>query len=210
VYDPKAPSSLRALEAYADRANARSVLRYAMWRTKSRHEAEDLIADAMERVLDPADLPWDPSVTTFRRHMRMVMNDDFIEQHRRGFGKYETVDSDHEAFDRVAQPTPAPDMALQARRRLGWLRGLMLRVLGRLKKQDELAPRVYELACDNRHEEPHEFAEALGVPVEEIIEAMHRLRYHGKIVRAEWEAEERQRMAGLREQAERARKKEER
>jgi len=210
VYDPRAPSSLRALAEYGKPEIARKLLRYAMWRTHDDAAAKDLIADAMVRVCDPADKPWDPAGVTFLRHMRLVMGDDAIEQGRRGFGKYETVDSEHEAFDRVVQPTPTPDMALQAKRRLDWLRGLMLRLIARLKGRDPLALRIYELACENRHEEPAEFAETLGVPVEEIYEAMRRLRHHGKIVRDEWEDEEKQRMAGLRlrDEARQARKKE--
>ena len=62
--------------------------------------------------------------------------------------------------------------------------------------------------CENRHDEPEEYAEALGVPVADIYEALRRLRYHGAKVRDEWEAQEAQRMAGLRDRAGRAKKKE--
>lgn len=207
MYDPRALSSRRALAEYAKPEVARHLIRYATWRTKSVVEAQDLIADAMVRVCDPDDRPWTPGTASFVRHMRLVMDGDHFEAKRTGFGKYETVDSEHEAFDRAVEPTPGPDMALQAKRRLDWLRGLMLRLITRLKGKDPLALAMYELACDNRHDEPAEFAEALAVPVEEIYEAMRRLRYHGKIVRDEWEAGEKQRMDELRAEAERATKK---
>jgi DNA-directed RNA polymerase specialized sigma24 family protein len=205
VYDPKAPSSLRALAEYAQPATARNLLRYGIWLTKSKAEAQDLVAAAMERVLDPDDKPWDPSKATFRRHMRMLMCDDRVEHLRRGFGKYETVDSDHEAFERTVEPMPQPDALLHRKRKLLWMREMWDRVLARLKDGDALPVRIYELACQARHDEPEEFAEALGVPVVEVYEAMRRLRYHADRVRAEWEERERERMAPLRARAERAR-----
>ena len=208
MYDPRAKSSLLALGEYGKPSEGKRLLRYAMWRTRNAEDARDLIADAMVRVCDPQDRPWDPGRATFFRHMRMVMDDDVIEQHRRGFKKYEIVDSDHEAFDLAVQPIPGPEMAVQAKRRLEWLRGMMLTLTGRLKGRDPLALAIYELACDNRHDEPEEFAEALRVPVGEIYEAMRRLRYHGKIVREQWEKREALRMADLHTEAERARKKE--
>ncbi len=208
MYDPRAPSSLLAIAEYGKPKEASRLLRYAMWRTRSDAEAKDLVADALVRVCDPDDKPWDPSVRSFFRHMRRVMDDDAIEDNRTGFKKYEIVDTEHEAFDRVIQPIPGPDMALQAKRRLGWLREMWGTLLGRLRGKDRLPLRIYELACAGQHDEPEEFAQQLGVPVEAIYEAMRRLRYHGLIVRHEWEEKEKQRMAGLREQAERARKKE--
>jgi hypothetical protein len=208
VYDPRAPSSLLALAEYRKTAEASRLLRYATWRTRDPDEAKDLVADAMCRVCDPEDKPWDPSARTFYRHMRRVMDDAAIEQGRTGFKKYEIVDTEHEAFDKAIQPIPGPDMALQARRRLGWLREMWGTLLGRLRANDRLPLRIYELACAGQHDEPEEFARQLGVPVEAIYEAMRRLRYHGLLVRHEWEEKDKQRMAGLREQAERARKKE--
>jgi hypothetical protein len=137
------------------------------------------------------------------------MSDDAIEAERTGFGKYEVVDSEHEAFERVVERSPAPDVALHAARRLGWLREMMGTLLARIERKDPLSAAIYRLACENRHDEPAEFAEALSVPVEEIYEAMRRLRYHGTQVRAQWEEKEATRMDELRERAERARKEKE-
>ena len=210
MYDPKAPSSLLALAEYAKPENARHLLRYATWWTKDEDAAQDLLADAMERVLDPADRPWDPRKASFRGHLRMLMGLDFIEGKRTGFGKYEVVDSDHEAFERAIEPIPAPDALLHRKRKLEWMREMWPEVVARLKDRDALPLLIYEIACEGRHDEPEEFAEVIGVPVAEIYEAMRRLRFHAAKVRAEWEKREKLRMAQLRAEAERARKKEDR
>jgi hypothetical protein len=209
VYDPRAPSSLLALAEYGKPEVARQLIRYATWRTKDPDEAKDLIADALMRVCDPKDKPWDPALRSFFRHMRRVMDDDAIEAARTGYGKYESTRHEDEVFERVVEPIPGPDAKLNAARRLGWLRGMMDMLVPRIEHKDALAMRIWRLVCDNRHDEPQEYAEALGVPVEEIYEALRRLRYHGAKVRDEWEAQEKQRMAGLHDAAERARKKRE-
>ena len=210
MYDPKAPSSLLALAEYAKPDVARHLLRYATWWTKNEHTAHDLLADAMERVLDPADRPWDPRKASFRGHVRMLMGLGFIEATRTGFGKYEVVDSEHGAFERAIEPLPPPDALLHRKRKLEWMRAMWPAVAARLKEEDALPILIYEIACEGRHDEPEEFAEVIGVPVAEIYEAMRRLRFHAAKVRAEWESKEKQRMAGLRAEAERARKKEDR
>src|SRR5208283_2012108 len=112
--------------------------------------------------------------------------------------------------ERAVSRVPGPDAQLNAGRRLAWLREMMDILVARIGRKDVLAMRIWRLVCENRHDEPEEYAQALGVHVTEIYEALRRLRYHGAIVRAEWEAREQQRMDGLRAQAERARKKEER
>ncbi len=210
MYDPQAPSSLLALAEYAKPANARHLLRYATWWTKDDDTAKDLLADAMERVLDPEDRPWHPRKASFRGHMRMLMGVGAIEEKRVGFGKYEIVDSEHGAFERAIEPLPAPDALLHRKRKLEWMRAMWPAVVARLKGTDTLPIAIYELACEGRHDEPEEFAEVLGVPVAEIYEAMRRLRFHAAKVLVEFEKREKQRMAGLRAEAERARKKEDR
>jgi DNA-directed RNA polymerase specialized sigma24 family protein len=207
VYDPRAPSSLQALAEYARPENARHLLRYATWWTKNEGTAKDLVAGAMERVLDPADRPWNPERGSFRGHVRMVMGLDYRDGLRTSFGKYETVDSEHVAFERAIEPLPQPDALLHRKRKLEWMRAMWLEVAARLGETDPLPILLYELACDGRHDEPAEFAEALGVPVAAVYEAMRRLRYHAAHVRAEWEKREKRRMAELRIEAERARRK---
>jgi DNA-directed RNA polymerase specialized sigma24 family protein len=210
VYDPRAPSSQLALTEYARPGNAAHLLRYATWWTKDEDAAKDLLADAMERVLDPEDRPWNPDRGSFRGHMRMLMGLDFIEARRVGFGKYEVVDSESEAFERAIEPLPQPDALLQRKRKLEWMREMWDALAARLDERDTLPRLIYELACEGRHDEPEEFAEVIGVPVEAIYEAMRRLRYHAGKVREEREKREKQRMVGLRAEAERATKEEDR
>jgi DNA-directed RNA polymerase specialized sigma24 family protein len=207
VFQRDAPTTKAALAEYGRSEVARKLLRYAIWRTQDGDKAKDLVADALYRTCDPDRSPWDPSKCSFFKHMRRVMDDVAIQWSRRGFGHYETVDSEHEAFDRVVQPTPQPDLALHAKEKLAWMQGMMRDVLARLGDKDRIVVALWELVCEGRHDEPLELAEELRVPIGEIYEAMRRLRYHGARVRAEWEAQEARRMAALRDEAERARKK---
>jgi DNA-directed RNA polymerase specialized sigma24 family protein len=209
VYDPRAPSSLLALAEYAKPEIARKLIRYASWRTRDPDEAKDLVADAMIRICDPDDKPWDPQVRSFFRHFRRVMSDDAIEAARTGEGRFEASRQEDEVFERVVSVVPGPDAQLNAHRRLAWLRVMMGVLVGRIGAKDALGMRIWRLVCENRHDEPEEYAEALGVPVAEIYEALRRLRYHGAKVRDEWQAHEATRMAGLRGLAARAKKKEE-
>ena len=205
MYDPKAPSSELALAEYLKPEIADRLLKYALWRTRSLADAKDLVADAFIRVCDPDDRPWDPARGSFFRHIRMVMGDDFREEARWGFKAREVVDTEHEVFDRVVDPIPQPDAALQHKRKFEWMRGMMTTVLERLRDKDSLVLGIWDLACEGRHDEPDDFAEALGVSRPEVYEALRRLRYHAAKVREAWEEEELERMAPLREGAERAR-----
>jgi DNA-directed RNA polymerase specialized sigma24 family protein len=208
VYDPKAPSSLLALAEYRKVDNTRHLLRYATWWTRNEASAHDLLADAMERVLDPEDRPWDPARGSFRRHIRMLMGVAAIEEKRVGFGRYVVVDSEHEALERTIEPVPPPDVLLHRKQKLEWMREMWPALVARLKGTDTLPLQIYELACEGRQDEPEEFAEALGVPVAEVYEAMRRLRFHAAKVRAEWDKREKLRMAELRDRTKRARKEE--
>jgi hypothetical protein len=69
-----------------------------------------------------------------------------------------------------------------------------------LRKDDPLCVRIYEAACKNE-ETPAEQAARLGVPVEEIYEALRRLKYRAAIAMAEWRKEEAQRMFEARQVA---------
>jgi DNA-directed RNA polymerase specialized sigma24 family protein len=217
VYDPRAPSSLLALAEYGKPEVARKLIRYANWRTRDVDEAKDLVADALMRVCDPDDKPWDPQARSFFRHFRRVMDDDAIEAARTGPGRFEVSrlqgkddENDDDVFDRVVHRVPGPDAQLNAGRRLAWLREMMDILVARIGRKDPLSMRIWRLVCDKKlHDEPEEYAEALGVHVTEIYEALRRLRYHGAKVRAGWEAKEKQRMDQLREPFERARNKEE-
>jgi hypothetical protein len=208
VYDPRAPSSVLALAEYGKPEVARKLIRYANWRTRDTEEAKDLVADTLMRVCDPQDKPWDPQACSFFSHFRRVMTDDAIEAARTGEGRFEESRQEDEVFERVVSVVPAPDAQLNAGRRLEWLREMMDILVARIGHKDPLSMRIWRLVCDNRHDEPEEYAEALGVPIEAIYEALRRLRYHGARAREQWEAQEARRMVELREHAARAKKRE--
>ena len=67
--------------------------RYALWRTGSKADADDLLADAIECVGDPDRRPWDPTQITFFRHMRRVMDGLAIELARSGRARFEVISS---------------------------------------------------------------------------------------------------------------------
>ena len=204
MFDRNAPSSqwvFAELEKDGVRANLH---RYATWRTGDEDEAKDLVANALVLVCDPAkDKTWDPAKGSFFRHMRRVLDDTAIEQKRTGAGKYEINEStlirktgDPDAFPDPADDRPLPDEVLHGHFKLAWLRALGQTLLGILRGRDEPAIAVFHAACI--FEAPAEQASHLGVPVEEVYEAHRRLRYHGLIVRADWERAEAARMAELR------------
>ena len=197
MYDLSAPSSQRALAEYIKPDVSRQLLRYAMWRTRQEADAKDLVADVFIRVCDPDDEPWEPAKGSLFRHMRRLMDWQSADDRRVGFGKYEIVDPESEAFERAVQPSPRPDAELQAKRRLAWLRGMMAALIAKIGQRDKLAMRLYDLGCEGRMDEPEEYAEA-------IYEVPRRLRFHGLPMRAAWDKREALRMAGLRDAAERA------
>jgi len=204
LFDPNAPSSRRVF-AELEKDGVRAHLhRYAVWRTGSEDDAKDLVANTLVLVCDPAQArTWNPAERSFKRHMRQVMDRVSIAQNRRGAGKYEINEStlvrktgDPDAFPDPADDRPLPDEVLHGHFTLAWLRGLGETLLGVLRGRDEPAIAVFHAACI--YESPAEQASHLGVPVEEVYEAHRRLRYHGLIVRADWERAEAARMAELR------------
>jgi DNA-directed RNA polymerase specialized sigma24 family protein len=207
VLDKDAPSSLRALEAIADPATREHLLRYATWRTKDPDEAQDLLADALLLALDPEKKPWTDTTYSFRRHMRRIMDDLAIERARKASSRLEITESellgDSDDPDRLPDPgdeRPGSDEVLHELRKSHWLRGLWSRLEASLAGKDPLAVRVYEAACLG-HETPGEQAAHLGVPVEEIYEALRRLRYRASLVMADWKDEEARRMLEARTMA---------
>ena len=182
VFDGDAPSSKRAIEEFR-KENVRSrIYRYAVWRTQSEADADDLVADAMIRVLDPASRPWDPSVRSFERHMRLVLDHIAIERARSGYARFEVVDT--APADAATSPVPSADERLQEHQELSRLQELGDRLVSRLEGRDALAARVFRAACAGVGE-PANLARELGCRIEEIYEAMRRLKYHAAQVMAE-------------------------
>lgn len=205
MFDPSSPISQRVFAELEKEGVRKDIYRYARWRTKDYDEANDLVADAIELICDPdKKQAWDPEKRSLFRHMRRVMDDMAITHARIGAGRFEINETklvaktgDPEAMPDAADEGDLPDERTQTKRDLAWLRELAAILLQRMSDRgDKTAIAVYEAACI--YEEPAEQARHLGIPVAEVYEAHRRLRFHGLIVKAEWEQAERERMAALR------------
>jgi DNA-directed RNA polymerase specialized sigma24 family protein len=198
VFDPNAPSSKRVLTELQNPQVRRSLLRYAAWRTDSQADAEDLLADAIERVCDPDRKPWDPTKASLFRHIRLVTDDIATVRARSGRARFEVVDSKLAHDATTGEPAPLPDEALHEHRQLAWLRRLGRILLGQVEGKDPIAASVLRAAQDGI-EEPAEQAAAIGCRVEEVYEALRRLKYRGARIKAGAEQADAQRMKETRE-----------
>ncbi len=207
MLDRGAPTSQRAIAELADARTRENLLRYAVWRTKDVQDGKDLLHEAIVWVLDPDRKPWVKPDVTFLRHMRSVMDDVAIANARRAHRRLEINETkliaqtgDEEAFPDPWDGCPWSDEQLDDRRLTGLLRQLWARIEPHFRTTDPLCVRIYEAAC-KEHETPAEQAEYLGVPVEEVYEALRRLKYRAEVAMAEWRKEEAQRMFEARQRA---------
>jgi DNA-directed RNA polymerase specialized sigma24 family protein len=198
VFDPNSPSSKRIFAELQNPQVRSSLLRYAAWRTDSQADAEDLLADAIERVCDPDRKPWDPAKASFFRHIRLVMDDIATVRARGGRARFEVVDSKLAHDEAMGDRAPLPDGALHEHRQLAWLRRLESILLGQVEGKDPIAASLLRAAQDGI-EEPAEQAATIGCRVEEVYEALRRLKYRGARIKAEEEQAEAQRMKETRE-----------
>jgi DNA-directed RNA polymerase specialized sigma24 family protein len=200
VFDPNAPSSKLALAELGDKALREKLLKYGVWRTDSEADAEDLLANAIECVCDPDRRPWDPAKGTFFRHMRAVMDRIAIHATRRGAGRFEVADEGITFGEGTVDRQPLADEALHQGRKLAWLRRMGTVLLERLDRKDPLAAKVFRAAFEGV-EEPQEQAERIGCPIEDVYEALRRIRYRAAKIRAEDEQAQAERMKQARSAA---------
>jgi DNA-directed RNA polymerase specialized sigma24 family protein len=199
VYDPKAPSSVRALAEFAKESVRAKLLVIAKLFTKgSEADADDLIAWAMMVVLDPAKDPWLKG--SFTAHMGHAMRHAQHEMNRRAQAKRETVDEDA-TDDRRALTKEAPaDAELHRRRELALFHELGERLMREIGAKHPIAKRVYELSMDDIVE-AEEQAAILGCSVDEIHDAREIIKRHAKRIRDEYDQAEELRMKALREKS---------
>jgi DNA-directed RNA polymerase specialized sigma24 family protein len=200
VFDRHSPLSKRALAEFVKKNVHEKLFRYAVWRTSSEADAEDLLADAIECVGDPDRKPWDPEKGSFFRHMRLVMDTLAIDRARSGHARFEVVNSSLAINEETMDPAPVPDKALHDARKLAWWRRLGDLLLEKVSARDPLAKSVFLAACEGA-ETPNEQAAKIGCTVAEVYEAQRRLKYHGACILAQDREAEAARMKALRASA---------
>jgi DNA-directed RNA polymerase specialized sigma24 family protein len=200
VFDPNAPSTKRAIAEIHDKEVSDKLRRYALWRTGSKADADDLLADAIECVGDPDRRPWDPTQITFFRHMRRVMDGLVIDLARSGRARFEVVSSTLAFDEDTSDPAPSAEDALHKARKLARWKRLGNLLLSKLEDRDPFAKRLYDAACAGA-ETADEQAAQLRCRPEEVYEALRRLKYRGARILDEDTQAEAARMKALREKA---------
>jgi hypothetical protein len=165
---------------------------------KAREEAKELFAKSLLRVVEPNGDPWRPGGHSFLAHMHGVMRQ-LRYREVRSLGRDPVVVDGDVAQEYTASDGPRADGELDRLRSLEVSRMLGQRVLARLA-DDLRATRLYEIASQEDLE-PSELPGRLGCTIDEVRATEKRLRYHGQVVRAAWNADEKRRMQVLQEQA---------
>ncbi len=207
MFDDKAPSSLLVLEQLKRPRMMELLVGIARQLTGSVADAEDLVPNALLRVLDPDDAPWDPE-HPFLSHMRYVIRQVWKQQMRKVRVQREILDSGLAANDKTASPHPRQDDELEHRRDIRLWRPLLNEVLAKIGAKHPLVVEICEAAAQGI-DEPEDQAKKIGCDVEDIYRARETLKHHGMVAHAEWENAERRRMKELREATEKKKKKSE-
>jgi hypothetical protein len=201
VFDPKAPSSERALVELGKPKLRRALVDIAKWSTRSDADADDLVSDAIVAVLDPEGYPWVSLKRTFLTHMSYVMRHIWDEDMRRARVKRELIDEDVTRDKGTVSRVPPVDDELDRLRSLAVLQGLGARLIDEIGDKFPIATKVYELGAAGV-EEPAEQAAIIQCSVEEVYEATRTLKHHARRIRGDYDREEERRMRELREQHE--------
>jgi DNA-directed RNA polymerase specialized sigma24 family protein len=201
MLDRDAPSSQRAIDELNKPGMRLSLVAFASRRMRDRKgDAEDLVQEALAKVLDPQDSPWDPHRNGFLMHVGSIINGLASNELRSARVRHQVLDGG-EMLDIVPTAAPLPDEALSMHRTIARLRrlGALLRMFLETKK-DTVAVRVLDCANEDL-EEPEAVAAKIGCKVEEVHDAHRRLKYHAKQVLADDEEAERRAMKEKREKA---------
>jgi DNA-directed RNA polymerase specialized sigma24 family protein len=91
VYDAKAPSSERVVAELSKPEIRAKMYRLAPWSTHSEGDAEDLVQDALLRVLEPEDAPSEPERRGFLTHMSYVMRQVWDQRGRAARARLEII-----------------------------------------------------------------------------------------------------------------------
>jgi DNA-directed RNA polymerase specialized sigma24 family protein len=193
VLDADASSSLRVLVELERPTLRQRLHRIALWSTGSDAAAEDLVADALVRVLDPDDVPWIPEKGTFLAHMTFVMRQVWDRVMRKASAKREILHDGLAQDETFPSPAPSADDELDLRRALAIRRSLLDDVVAAIEHDHPLARPICELGAQGV-EEPAEQALILDCPVQAIYDAFVILKRHARRAFDERDRTERRRM----------------
>jgi hypothetical protein len=196
VFDATAPSSVLVMAELGKPGVALKLHRLAWKITQSDADAENLVEDALMRVLDPEDRPWVPAECTFLTHMRRVMRYLWDQQMHSAVARREVLDEVLSHDDNTRSREPRADDQLERHRSLA-----VYRQLGKQLREeiadDPLAVEIFDKGAGDVPLEPGALAKVLPNPPDEIRRAIKRIRYRAEKIIDEYNASEDLRMKAL-------------
>jgi DNA-directed RNA polymerase specialized sigma24 family protein len=164
--------------------------------TRSRADADDLVQNALLRVLDPDDAPWDPEKVPFLKHVGRVMRQTWDESLRRARVKREVPDGNLTQDETIPDSSPAADSGVARTETSSLQRMLMKEVLAEIGDKHPIARQVFELGAEGI-EDPRELMATIGCTFNDVHLAIKQLRYHARRALERWDMAEEQRMREL-------------
>jgi DNA-directed RNA polymerase specialized sigma24 family protein len=203
VTDPLAPSLQRAHEELEKSDTRAKLVKFAAWRAHHGPDADDLLQEALAKVFDPDDSPWDPDGgKSFVLHVGSVINRLASHEWTSARVQHEVVDSRIASDEATVDPLPLADATLAQHQESAEMHRLGELLLAELGDGDTVATKVL-LAAREGCETPAELAEKTGHRVEEVYDAIRRLKYHGRQVLLRERAAEARRLSERRDKASR-------
>ncbi len=197
--DFDAPSSQLVVDLLKDEVVRKRLHAIARAITRSDVDADDLVQNALMRVLDPEDAPWDREQVTFFTHMGRVMRQTWNEQMRRARVKREVPDGTLTQHERVSDSGPLADSEAARAETTSLQRRLMHDVLAEIGDKHPIARQVYELG-EQGIEDPREQAAIIGCAPNDVHLAIKQLKYAARRALERWELAEERRMKELAEE----------
>jgi DNA-directed RNA polymerase specialized sigma24 family protein len=195
MLEAQAPSSLRVV-AELDKPRVKERLHaIARWSTGSDDAAaDDLVQDALARVLDPAKAPWDPARGSFLQHMSFVMRHVWDRRMRRVAVQREVLDGNLDETTPGREPSAEDELArLQT---LAIYRSALEEALCAIDDKHPLARKIFDLVTQGI-EEPAKQARRLKCDVDEVYRTLETVKYHARRALERREVAEARRMRDL-------------
>jgi DNA-directed RNA polymerase specialized sigma24 family protein len=184
-------STRRLLEELKKPRVLRFLLSLARRRTGDRTLAEDLVADAIVRAMDPDDLPWD-GTRRFASFMSFSFRRIYRNQMRRLSGQEAALDT--EVLDETTESAlPRPDEDVDRARSRCDHEAIFERVCVDLGRQDPRLRQCFELMADEVSAEDQ--CAILGWSIEDVYREHRTIRRRALAIHAEWLAEQEAAMA---------------